>query len=218
MLTCKQLTELVTDYLEGRLPLGQRIALQMHLGMCAHCRTYLRQMRATVRALGKMPNQPPPSDVREALMARWRSMHPRGAARPVAPAALRLLAAIEMLAGGARGWVAAGLAGLGAFGLALSLGLHSGRAGQGMRCFAIEVMAGVVPAVVLGLLALSRRSRLSPQALLSVAAAGGLTGTVFLQATCPGAHTTQHVVVFHLGGLLVAALVALGTSQLPVLR
>ncbi len=52
MLTCRQITELVTEYVEGKMPLGRRIRFQMHLGMCRHCRRYLSQMRTTIRALG----------------------------------------------------------------------------------------------------------------------------------------------------------------------
>jgi predicted anti-sigma-YlaC factor YlaD len=52
MLTCKQITELVTEYLEGRMPLRERIRFQVHLGMCRHCRRYLAQMKTTIRALG----------------------------------------------------------------------------------------------------------------------------------------------------------------------
>lgn len=60
MLTCKELTELVTDYTEGRLPLGRRLQMELHLGMCRSCRTYLRQMKATTALLSEV--EPPPLD------------------------------------------------------------------------------------------------------------------------------------------------------------
>ena len=72
MLTCQQLTELVTNYLERRLPFSQRVAFQMHLGMCRHCRAYLQQMKQTIRTLGKLPSEPIPPDVREMLLERFR--------------------------------------------------------------------------------------------------------------------------------------------------
>ncbi|MGE0397041.1 MAG: anti-sigma factor [Kofleriaceae bacterium] len=76
MLSCQQLTEIVTDYLEGRMSLGDRLRFQMHLGMCKHCRAYLRQMKLTIEAVGKLPAEPIPDEVRDALLARfnrWRS-------------------------------------------------------------------------------------------------------------------------------------------------
>ena len=72
MLSCQQLTELCTDYLEGRLPFGQRLSFQLHLGMCRHCRAYLRQMRSTVATLGCLPAEPMPADVQQELLARFR--------------------------------------------------------------------------------------------------------------------------------------------------
>lgn len=41
MLTCRHLTELVTDYVEGRMPFWQRARLQLHLGMCRHVHVVL---------------------------------------------------------------------------------------------------------------------------------------------------------------------------------
>lgn len=70
--TCRELTELITDHLEGRLSLRQRLRFQLHLGACRNCRAYLRQMRATLRLLGHLSLQPPPPDVREALLERFR--------------------------------------------------------------------------------------------------------------------------------------------------
>lgn len=77
MLTCKEITELVTDYLEGRMSLADRMRFQMHVGMCKHCRAYLRQMKATVAALGQMPDDAAmPEDVSDELrkrFAEWRA-------------------------------------------------------------------------------------------------------------------------------------------------
>jgi predicted anti-sigma-YlaC factor YlaD len=73
MLSCKQITELVTDYLEGRMPLSRRMSFRLHLGMCAPCRAYLRQMQATVEVLGRLPEEPIPDDVQQELVACFRS-------------------------------------------------------------------------------------------------------------------------------------------------
>jgi predicted anti-sigma-YlaC factor YlaD len=72
MLTCQELTELVTDYLEGRQSLIERLRFEVHLGMCRHCRAYLRQMKQTVRILGRLSEDDIPADVSETLLARFR--------------------------------------------------------------------------------------------------------------------------------------------------
>ena len=73
MMTCRDVTELVTAYLEKRLPFGDRVRFQMHIGMCRHCRRYLRQMRATIRTLGALPREPLPEPLREELLLRFRA-------------------------------------------------------------------------------------------------------------------------------------------------
>jgi hypothetical protein len=73
--TCRELTEAVTDYLEGMLPFSRWLRFQMHLGLCGGCRAYLRQMRRMVRALGELPDAPPPADVRAELLRRFRERH-----------------------------------------------------------------------------------------------------------------------------------------------
>jgi predicted anti-sigma-YlaC factor YlaD len=72
MLTCRDVTEIVTDYLEGRQSLIERFRFQMHLGMCRPCREYLRQMRVTVRALGALARTPAPPEVPAELLQRLR--------------------------------------------------------------------------------------------------------------------------------------------------
>ncbi|MBI4161343.1 MAG: zf-HC2 domain-containing protein [Acidobacteria bacterium] len=72
MLTCKELTELITDYLEGKLSLWHRLRFHLHLGMCRHCRGYLRQMRTTIRLLGKLGHEPIPPQMPEELLERFR--------------------------------------------------------------------------------------------------------------------------------------------------
>ena len=53
-ITCKELVELVTDYLEGALDADMRARFEQHLAACAGCREYLDQMRMTIRATGQL--------------------------------------------------------------------------------------------------------------------------------------------------------------------
>lgn len=72
MLTCRDVTERVTDYVEGAMPYGQRVSLWIHLAMCPHCRAYLRQYRDTIATLGQLPDEPPPPECRDELLRRFR--------------------------------------------------------------------------------------------------------------------------------------------------
>ena len=71
MLTCQQMTTLITDFLEGRLPFMDRARFQLHIGMCKNCRRYLRQMKLSVAVLGGMPPEPVPEEVMESLLAHF---------------------------------------------------------------------------------------------------------------------------------------------------
>ena len=51
-LSCRELVELVTAYLEGTLPAGARKRFEAHLAECDGCTTYLEQMRTTIRLSG----------------------------------------------------------------------------------------------------------------------------------------------------------------------
>ena len=53
-MTCKELVELVTEYLEGTLPDDVRMRMENHLSGCDGCTNYLDQMRQTVRLMGRL--------------------------------------------------------------------------------------------------------------------------------------------------------------------
>jgi anti-sigma factor RsiW len=71
-LTCRELVELVTDYLEGALPPRERIRFEAHLALCPGCITYLDQMRTTVALVGKLAEQEIPPDAERAFLAAFR--------------------------------------------------------------------------------------------------------------------------------------------------
>lgn len=62
MLTCRDLSEIATDYLEGDLGLRQRTAIQLHLLMCKHCRRYVDQLAKTVALLRASAQSEAPGD------------------------------------------------------------------------------------------------------------------------------------------------------------
>ena len=54
-LLCRELVELVSDYLEGALTRTEHSRFEAHIGGCDHCAAYLRQMRETLVLLGTLP-------------------------------------------------------------------------------------------------------------------------------------------------------------------
>ena len=56
-MTCQELVELVTDYLEGRLPDATVAQLEAHLAACDGCTAYIEQMRLTLRRSGGSPRK-----------------------------------------------------------------------------------------------------------------------------------------------------------------
>ncbi|HET9325339.1 MAG TPA: zf-HC2 domain-containing protein [Methylomirabilota bacterium] len=71
-LPCRELVELVTDYLEDRLSPIDRARFEAHLTECEACRTYLEQFRETIRVLGRLPEESLSPEAREALLTAFR--------------------------------------------------------------------------------------------------------------------------------------------------
>lgn len=71
-IVCRQLVELVTDYLEGVLPADVRARLEEHLSVCGKCRTYVDQMRAVQRAAGRLDPEAVPDATRAGLLEAFR--------------------------------------------------------------------------------------------------------------------------------------------------
>ena len=71
-LTCRELVELVTDYLEDRLPADARARFEGHLAGCNGCQAYVEQMRMTLQALGRLPEERLSDGAREALLGAFR--------------------------------------------------------------------------------------------------------------------------------------------------
>ena len=71
-LICRELVELVTDYLEGSLSAAQRARFEEHLTKCTGCRNYLVQMRQTIKLAGKLTEESIPPQAREDLLGVFR--------------------------------------------------------------------------------------------------------------------------------------------------
>jgi anti-sigma factor RsiW len=73
-MTCAELVELVTAYLDGTLSDAERAEFDEHLALCPGCDRYLAQFRSTIDLLGELPEDSLTSPAREQLLdafARW---------------------------------------------------------------------------------------------------------------------------------------------------
>jgi anti-sigma factor RsiW len=68
-LSCEEVVELVTDYLEGALSDADRTRFEVHLTYCSGCDRYLDQMRGTISAVGGLAPAEPPEAPDELLDA-----------------------------------------------------------------------------------------------------------------------------------------------------
>ena len=65
---CRELVEVVTEYLEGTLLQADRVRFEEHLEECRPCRVYLEQMRQTIRALGRLSRESISEDAKRGLL------------------------------------------------------------------------------------------------------------------------------------------------------
>ncbi|MFO0581729.1 MAG: zf-HC2 domain-containing protein [Anaeromyxobacter sp.] len=71
-ISCAELVELVTDYLEDRMAEDARTRLELHLAYCPPCRVYVEQVRTTVAVVGKLTEESVPASTRDELLAAFR--------------------------------------------------------------------------------------------------------------------------------------------------
>ena len=71
-MTCKELVELVTDYLEMRLAPGDLQRFEAHLELCDPCVTYIEQIRQSVAVVGTLSEETLPQGPADALLAEFR--------------------------------------------------------------------------------------------------------------------------------------------------
>ena len=72
-LTCREMVELVTEYIEGTMPQRLRAIFEAHLSVCPGCTAYLDQMRQTIHALGKLTEETIAPQARDELLQVFRN-------------------------------------------------------------------------------------------------------------------------------------------------
>ena len=73
---CKEVVELMTDYLEGTLSAEDAARFEEHISGCDGCRAYLEQMRKTRRLTGALADEEIPGALRDELTAAFKNWRP----------------------------------------------------------------------------------------------------------------------------------------------
>ena len=76
-LVCRQIVELVTDYLEGELSARDRARFEAHLAECDGCAGYLEDMRRMVESMSQLPDPPMDPATHDALLRAFRDLRPQ---------------------------------------------------------------------------------------------------------------------------------------------
>ena len=71
-LTCVELVELVTEYLEGGLDDRERERFEEHVVFCRGCSNYFEQMRVTVKVTGRLTEDDLSVEAQTSLLAVFR--------------------------------------------------------------------------------------------------------------------------------------------------
>jgi anti-sigma factor RsiW len=72
-MTCAELVELVTAFLEGALEPATERRFVEHLAICDGCETYVDQMRRTIDAVGQVEPESLSDETRDRLLAAFRT-------------------------------------------------------------------------------------------------------------------------------------------------
>ena len=71
-LDCREVVEMVTDYLEGAMAPGDRRRFDDHLADCDGCQAYLEQMRTVLRVAGRPIADAVPPETMAGLLRAFR--------------------------------------------------------------------------------------------------------------------------------------------------
>jgi anti-sigma factor RsiW len=71
-ISCREVVEIVTEYLDGALAPEDVARLETHLGACDPCRVYIEQIRITARVAAAAEAELDQHPDRDALLAAFR--------------------------------------------------------------------------------------------------------------------------------------------------
>jgi predicted anti-sigma-YlaC factor YlaD len=73
---CRQIAELLGDYLDGSLPRATQELIDFHIDGCAPCVAFLNTYRGAMSATRKLADVPIPSELKKRLLAVLKSTAP----------------------------------------------------------------------------------------------------------------------------------------------
>jgi anti-sigma factor RsiW len=76
-MTCQELVEVLTEYLDGMLGMHDRARLEAHLSVCDDCRAYVAQFEATITVTRRADGGALAPSLREELRRVFRGHAPR---------------------------------------------------------------------------------------------------------------------------------------------
>jgi anti-sigma factor RsiW len=74
-LLCKEVVELVNEYLGHRLTDDERRSFDAHLETCPPCTTYLEQLKTVLSVAGSLENRAASEGVEQELLSLFRTWH-----------------------------------------------------------------------------------------------------------------------------------------------
>lgn len=74
---CREVVEVLTNYLEGVLPPAERVAMEQHLLFCEGCAAFLEQMRASIALTGRIQEEDVPDEVLDQVVQIFREREDR---------------------------------------------------------------------------------------------------------------------------------------------
>ena len=77
-ISCQEVVELVTDYLDGAMSPADVARFDHHLSLCEGCVFYVDQIRMTIAAVGRIVEEDVPPEVRDGLVAAFRDFKRAG--------------------------------------------------------------------------------------------------------------------------------------------
>lgn len=84
MLTCREVAERASDYLDHETSLGARVEIRLHLALCKPCRLCVRQLTSTIELVRRAEVRPPDAGTERRLLDAFRcdANRPDPSARP----------------------------------------------------------------------------------------------------------------------------------------
>jgi len=70
---CRELVEVITDYLDDALPQRDRLRFEAHLAECDACRDYVEQFEQTIALSGRVEAEKLPPRLQDELLSAFRA-------------------------------------------------------------------------------------------------------------------------------------------------